>query len=204
MSLINDALKRASQTKPPLLPTPEPECPLRPVEYRRSVRWPLFLLPILLIAVVLAGWFFLRGLNVHRALQASGASVSVAAREPLTESAPSNAPARAGKGANQPSNPPSTPRVPASAAASNQARVDPATNASGSNDLPSASTVPAPATFPALRLQGIFYRPTKPSVLINAKTLPIGGKVAGAQVIAITRDSVTLEWNGETKVLTLE
>jgi hypothetical protein len=41
-------------------------------------------------------------------------------------------------------------------------------------------------------------------VLINSKTVGIGEKVAEAKVLAISRESVTLEWNGETKVLTLE
>jgi hypothetical protein len=40
--------------------------------------------------------------------------------------------------------------------------------------------------------------------MINAKTISIGDKVADARVMAITRDSVTLQWNGETKVLTIE
>ena len=77
------------------------------------------------------------------------------------------------------------------------------------NPVLSADGAPSPAelskpVFPTLRLQGIFYRPKNPSALINAKTISIGGKVASAKVIAITRESVTLEWNGETKVLTLE
>jgi hypothetical protein len=67
-----------------------------------------------------------------------------------------------------------------------------------------ALAVEAKPVFPSVRLQGIFFQASRPSALINAKTVFIGDKVATAKVTAITRDSVTLQWNGETKVLTLE
>ncbi len=58
--------------------------------------------------------------------------------------------------------------------------------------------------FPEMRLQGIFYRVAKPSVLLNSRTLFINEKVDGVKVIAIDRQSVTLEFEGERKVLTLD
>jgi hypothetical protein len=64
---------------------------------------------------------------------------------------------------------------------------------------------PAPvASFPELKLQGIYYRPANPSVVINTKTLYRGDKIQQAQVTQITKDSVTVVWHGETKVLTME
>jgi hypothetical protein len=68
---------------------------------------------------------------------------------------------------------------------------------------PSNAPIVKPS-FPSVRLQGIFYRSKNPSVMINSKSALVGDKIAGAKVVAITRDSVTLDWNGETKVLTLE
>ena len=40
--------------------------------------------------------------------------------------------------------------------------------------------------------------------MLNARTAYVGDKIANVKVVAITRDSVTVEWNGETRVLTLE
>ena len=62
----------------------------------------------------------------------------------------------------------------------------------------------AKPVFPEMRLQGIFYRVAKPSVLINSRTLFINDKVEGVKVIAIDRQTVTLEFGGERRVLSLE
>jgi len=67
--------------------------------------------------------------------------------------------------------------------------------------------VESPATTPStgdpspVRLEAIFYRPSNPSVVINGKTLFQGGSVAGAKVISIGRDSVTVDIGGTQKVL---
>lgn len=61
-----------------------------------------------------------------------------------------------------------------------------------------------PVTFPPLKLQGIFFRMTNPSVLINNLTLFIGDKVDGVSVVQIQRTKVTLELNGSQKVLFLK
>src|SRR5207244_2519199 len=66
-----------------------------------------------------------------------------------------------------------------------------------------ASTTTADPDKVTLRLQGIFYRPKKPSAVINSQTVFIGNTVGGGKVIAIDRESVTLQVDGETKVLTL-
>src|SRR4051794_17012851 len=81
MSLINDALKRASQLKPIPPPVAEPEAPLRPVEYRRPSRWPLILLPVLALALGTAAWFFLRGWQAQRGMGLPETKMPVVARE---------------------------------------------------------------------------------------------------------------------------
>jgi len=69
----------------------------------------------------------------------------------------------------------------------------------------SLETKPAPPPeFPTLKLQGIFYRPGNSSVLISGRTLLPGDQVNEVRVLKIERQSVTLEWNGQTKVLMLE
>ena len=51
MSLINDALKRSRKPTPSAWST-DPQASMQPVEYRSASRWPLLLLPMLLLAVV--------------------------------------------------------------------------------------------------------------------------------------------------------
>lgn len=64
------------------------------------------------------------------------------------------------------------------------------------------STGPRP--FPELKLQGIYYRLTDPSVMINGKALEIGDLIEDAKVIKIDRKEVTLELDGQQKVLRLQ
>lgn len=71
-----------------------------------------------------------------------------------------------------------------------------------------ASSVAKPSNatgeWPQLRLQGIFYRLHKPSVRLNGKILYVGDEVDGARLVEIHRESVTLEFGGQTKVLPLK
>jgi hypothetical protein len=74
---------------------------------------------------------------------------------------------------------------------------------------PAPITVPPPPPplpkpeFPALKLQGVFYRSTNSSALINNRTVFVGDEIRNAKVIAIGRQSVTLEFAGEKHVITL-
>jgi len=86
------------------------------------------------------------------------------------------------------------------------------TRALKTNTPPATSSVPllatapqpaAPRPFPALALQGITYQGKASSALINGKTLFIGEHVNGAVIVNITPNSVTLEMDGESKVLEL-
>jgi hypothetical protein len=73
--------------------------------------------------------------------------------------------------------------------------------------VPAATNPPAPVVrkvdFPDLKVTGIFYSPTRPAALVSGRRVIIGGSVQGAKVTAIARDSVTVEFEGETKVLYL-
>jgi hypothetical protein len=65
--------------------------------------------------------------------------------------------------------------------------------------------VPPPKPpFPELKLQGIVFRSRNSSVVINGRTLFEGDSAQGVKVQKVDRQSVTVEFNGETKVLTLE
>ena len=60
-----------------------------------------------------------------------------------------------------------------------------------------------PVKFPPLRLQSIFYRPANPSVMINGKTLFVTDEINGVKVADIQPSSVTLVLSSQTNVLTL-
>jgi len=87
MSLINDALRRASQAKPPPPQVPQAEAPLHPVEYKRPSGWPLVLIPVLLVLVlILASWFFVNGWQAERAGRLPALNTTpIAARETSPE-----------------------------------------------------------------------------------------------------------------------
>jgi len=103
-----------------------------------------------------------------------------------------------------------------------EARAKLATNNPAANAAPVAAApvapAPAPATtappavvaapqpppkFPALKLQGIFYRPADPSVMINGKTLFLDDQIQGVTVADIQPATVTLVLSGQTNILTL-
>jgi hypothetical protein len=75
MSLINDALKKASQTPTPTTPAPTKE-PLRVATHTPSPRWPLFVIPPLVAVVFATGTFMvMRGWQSQRVVSAKEAIV---------------------------------------------------------------------------------------------------------------------------------
>ncbi len=180
MSLINDALKRATQAQPAAPLPGETSPPMQPVTHRPTRSMPAYFVPVLLLTLSLSCWFFVKAWGTRRPdlIRSSldAISTSVAAREP--EPPPASAPLDTPPvGTNSP--------VPAS-----------------TNDVPPPPQPPKPPA-PPFKLQGIFYRPSRPAALVNTKTVYVGDKVGAAKVKAITQESVTLEIGGQTLVLTL-
>jgi len=195
MSLINDALKRATEAHLAGKPTPELETAMKPAPQPRTVGLPVFFTPVLLFIVSGACWFLIKGWDVRRQAIASNSALTVQARE--VEEMP-NIPVGEGSELPIPENrdfalndSPSSP-VPLSAGASVSA------------EFVSARVAEDDAQPPTFKLQGIFYRPSNPSAVVNTKTVFVGDRIANAKVKAIDQQSVTLEVAGETKVLTLQ
>jgi hypothetical protein len=178
MSMINDALKRAKQAqdeKPPAVP------PLKfqTVEPGQEVspRSPVVIAGVVLgLAVIVCAGGLLLWLVAH----SGGATLQVEAR-------------------------------PVKAAAANPGRlVDPPPASlavgvasgpgTGSNSQP-AVVEPPPA--PELKLQGIFFNPRNPSAVVNGRTVYVGDKVSGFNVLTITPQAVTMTSATETNVLSL-
>ena len=205
MSLINDALKRAKEAQPATAPTPEPEQPMQPVgplsEPAPSRSLPPYFLPAVLIVLCGACWFLIKGWETKRQAGLYPEPVTVLARETGTDASASAAKASQEK-----------PGSPSNHAASDAtAKLPTPTNPATSNSSAppqAASTVAIPEAparpQPTFKLQGIFYRPSNPSAVVNAKTVFIGDIVNEAKVTSIDRQSVTLVHEGQTKVLTLQ
>lgn len=65
------------------------------------------------------------------------------------------------------------------------------------------SPLTAPAPQPAYKLQGIYWRPSNPSAVVNGKTVYVGDRVKNARVTAIDQESVTLKVDGRSSPLVL-
>ena len=179
MSLINDALKKASQTPTPTTPATTKE-PLRVATHTPAPRWPLFVVPPLVAIVFATGTFMvMRGWQGSRSVSAKEAAIAN-----IQEIDKANLRWQRENEASAASN----------AQAAKVAPVPAPTNA--------VAAVPA-AVFPTLKLQGVIWNPRRPSAVINGKSLFVGEKVERAVVTAIEQDNVKVTWNGEERVLTL-
>jgi hypothetical protein len=193
MSLINDALKRATQAQAAGKPSPEMETTMKPAPHPRTVGLPVYFTPVLLCILSGACWFLIKGWDVRRQAIASTPPVPVLAREMEEVTV-----LPAGEGAELP--------IPANRHFPLNDRPSPsgALHVDGQSESLASSIVAADAPPPAFKLQGIFYRPANPSAVVNARTVFVGDRIANAKVKAIDHQSVTLEVGGETKVLTLQ
>jgi hypothetical protein len=210
MSLINDALKRASQSPPAGAAPANPQRPasgpaMQPVQRGASqntlVIAGLAGLCLIAVAACVLLWSF--------SGKQAPISSTVAATEPAVPATAALA---------KPEAKPVQPIVPSPAVAP-PAQVQPApasapTPAVVAAPQPTAAQVPAApqpaavepvkAAFPTLKLQGLFYSQTRPStVILNGRSLSVGGSVNGVKVKKIDPESVIVEWQGEQRVLEL-
>lgn len=206
MSLINDALKRARQAQQKNSPPPVPGVPLRPVDVARMKNsGPGLLVPIAVAVVVLMA-FGIGWVANRRDAGSSAAPVTnqetkrpPAAIAPASELVPRSP---------EPVPEPAVVPIPAPAVSPPLAPATPAPTPVTSAP-PATATAPAaePATPPPAiawpKLQGIIYRPDQPSALLNNQTVLIGGRSGEFLVVAIDRQSVTLECAGQTNILRL-
>ena len=198
MSLINDALKRATQAQPSTKPAPELESAMEPVPQHRAVGIPGYFTPVLLLIISGSCWFLVQGFNTSQ--PASLAKLTSAlSPDPIVAQARE-------LGMDLPPHEGSDLPVPQNrefalndAPTPAPARVETAAVAVTAEVPVEAEAQPA-ANF---KLQGIFYRPSSPSAVVNARTVFIGDSVGSAKVRAIDERSVTLDIAGETRVLTL-
>jgi MSHA biogenesis protein MshK len=66
-----------------------------------------------------------------------------------------------------------------------------------------ATNPPVPLP-PALKLQMVLFSPSRPSAMINGKTVFVGDRIGDARVVAITQTTVSVLQDGQTNVLSLD
>lgn len=230
MSLINDALKRANEQKARQASAAELSDELRPADEsaETSTLWPIGIFAICLVGSAWFAWAWWHGgtstIPIH------GDVIEAAARAPVQEPAeyadqslepPVITPPEPAAETSEPASdtellspvtsPPSVPASPSAVSAAVASVPSPTRTASApsrpvTDPRSSARTSPipvaaSPAAFPALTLQGIYFRPSNPSVVINSRTLHQGDEIAGARILAIDRKEVTVQWRNEVRVI---
>jgi len=219
MSLINDALKRASQSHREQPREANLESPMQPVPSRPSSKVPLIAGLSLVVIVGLAGFFFWQWWqtkNPATTVAAVTKSVPESKPTPATKIAPPPNPTPIPVVAKTPETKSVTPPAPVPApvpvvvptTVSSPAPVVPVaavTPTATASAIISPAPAPAPLPpFPTIKLKAIFYRAKNPMALLNSRTLGIGEEIEGALVTKIESQKVTLEWKGQTKELWLD
>jgi hypothetical protein len=191
MSLINDALRRASQSdrdRPQRVSTP---IGLKPVPASRSSRLPMFVAATVLVALMLACWFFGKWWMARNDLGSTPAEATMAAPATVRAVPPSIAVETV----------PVTPVAPITPAAAPIAVSAPGVVAS-----PVTPAVEPPnAAWPVeLKLSGLFINKTNAQVVINGNLYRVGDNIQGVVLKKIEKNKVTVEWNGQSKILRME
>ncbi|MDX1953124.1 MAG: hypothetical protein SFY81_13165 [Verrucomicrobiota bacterium] len=183
MSLINDALKRASSDKAPPPPPAEGLHFHTPHAPSPSHSSKLIFIVIVFVSVLGIGfgfYTFYRQETSLREKQAANNPQSAVVQSPLekiekiAEPTPFQ-PATTQTISQLPAPTPQVPQKPVPAS------------------VVSEAAPPPPATPAELHLQAIYYRLNKPSAVINGKTVEKGNIVDGARVIEIQRHKVIVE-----------
>jgi hypothetical protein len=183
MSLLNDALKRASESDRNRPRPAEPRTALRSASEPRGQSLALAMVVGSIFALGLAGWFFWQ-------LWGGGHLTAPPQVEPAQLAVPQPAPVI------HLENPP-----PQIVAAPPTPLAPPASTLSRS-PVALAPAKPIGDGWPvALKLMGIFFRPTNPRALISGRTVSVGDEIEGIRVTKIENDRVTVEWNGKVKEL---
>ena len=169
MSLINDALKRATQShsSSPTAPASEPHTPMQAVEYRRS-GLPWYFFPTLVLILAGACWFIVKGMQASRL---RGGAMAVHAREPQPELTPSihaqAATEMLDAGITAPSA--NAAYTPTQLPNRNFSLEDPPVTSTAPETTPTVPSANPPK--PAYKLQGIFFRTANPSATVNGKNV---------------------------------
>jgi hypothetical protein len=177
MSLVNDALKRAKQAQKNDAAAPRSGPQLRPAELSPHPRRNGLALPVAVFVVIALVALFVWQTSQKTEPRPPVPVVQVPEPSPTPVPPPSAA----------------VPKPPEPAVVI--PKETPVTNAV-------RAAIPPPPTAP--KLQALFFNPTRPSAMVNGKTVAVGAHVGEFRVAAIDQASVTLVSATQTNVLTLE
>jgi hypothetical protein len=189
MSLVNDALRRASEIQKSVPPAATPDLKLRPIEPAQQRKSSASLLvAVLMFAILIGGLFLLWTANqknktASKQIPESMTATKPAAVAPVLISSP--------------------PPAPAVQPATTIAAAAPQTN-NAASEMSAPAAVPAPPKPEPLKLQAVFFNPRNPSAIISGKTVFVGDSIRDFQVAAIGAKSATLIGASETNRLTME
>jgi hypothetical protein len=186
MSLINDALKRASQSDRNRPRQPQPPGILRPVAGQGGFPLGLVLLAGVVLTLAAGGWLFWQRWH--------GSHLPASVKPtPIVETTANTEPSRGETETTSASEP--SPSAPATSTAS----------AGASSAVPQPSAGHSEQAWPAdLKLAAIFFSKNNPMAMINGKTVGVGEVIEGISITKIERDQVSVEWNGQVKVLVMK
>jgi hypothetical protein len=227
MSLINEALKRAKQAQARRVAAIATEPALEPaVAPAANPSPPAWLTPVGVgLVLVVAFWFLFlwwrtsqreaaraqsRPDDGQQIAQVMSAVVELTQNHPNKPAAPQPKPSflpssDVGHGFAMP--PPSAPSSSTPQSAGADPVHTPAVTAPAVPETVPVQLSPLPSVRAEpereFKLQGIFYRASQASALINGQTLFVGDEIGGARLVRIERRAVHLLQKGQTNVLTL-
>lgn len=186
MSLINDALRKAKQQT--AQPGPGLNLQLRPMDpsHEKPANSGLLLLAVFVAGLILAG-AMVPLLFGNRKMQSAAIVV-----HPGSSASPSSIVAEP---------------VPAAVSAQLPNTITRETTTgvmqSSSPDVPAALPPPVLKALP-LKLQGILFNASRPSAIINGKTVEVGNQVGEFRVVSISQSAAVLVSSTETNILEFE
>ncbi len=216
MSLINDALRRASQSERNRPRRASTAMGMEPAPAARGSRLSVLLAAAVLVALLLAGWFFWQLWNARNNTGSTVLAANIA--PPVTPHVippPAVAPKSAPVAPAAPANPAPAPVVVSEPPVAAPPVAAPPVAAPPVVALPVAAPTPPPVeplsvardnqiVWPVqMTLSAIFFSKTNPRVLINGNLYGVGDEIQGIVLKKIEKDEVTVEWNGHSKVLML-
>ena len=221
MSLINDALKRASTNPKPAASIAAASEPTMVAVTAASLAskprqgTPIAMIAGMIALTVVAGWFFLKWREASSGQQtvqvASSMKPAPAPASSVQTLPPAPAVAKAATPAAPAAPKQSAPTVaavtrpepalqatlPAKASVPPEASAPPIAVPQSTVAPTPTQAKPEPPPIPELKLQAIVFRMKNPSALINGHHVEVGDEVSGARVSEIQRTTVIIEWHGQ-------
>ena len=197
MSLLNDALRRASEAdRRTRSAAGTPLVPIQSLSRPRHGIWAILLLGCLVVLSLGAAFWFLK-LAAKPPIQSPPPDLVQIPRTPNLNPPPRVQPQVQPQITNVPPPVPAVTRIKVSTQL--VVRPNPSVQISSPDNAPAGSTAAGP--MPELKLQSIIHLSDRRQAMINGEWVEPGGEVTGVRVVEIRRTEVMVEWRGMTQAL---